>query len=81
MESTGNRRTPKTIAAKVRPITNTAQAQALVIYQAAVEAMQQGKFEKAAQTFSRLAGDCPLEIRERVRIYVAACDRYLTRSE
>jgi len=75
------RRTPKTIAAKVRPITNTAQTQALAIYSSALEAMQQGKFEKAAQTFAQLASDCPPEIRERVRVYVTACERYLHRSE
>ena len=80
METTGTRRTPKTIAAKVRPITNAAQTQALAIYQAALEAMQQGRFEKASQTFAKLSDDCPAEIRERVRVYMTACERYLTRS-
>ncbi len=81
MDKPSPRRTPKTIAAKVRPITNTAQVQALAHYQAAIEAMQQGRFEKAAQTFAKIDSDCPLEIRERVRVYVAACERYLHRSE
>jgi outer membrane protein assembly factor BamD (BamD/ComL family) len=81
MDSTGTRRTPRTIAAKVRPITSSAQTQALLIYQSALEAMQQGKFEKASQTFAKLQSDCPAEIRERVRVYLAACERYLTRTE
>jgi outer membrane protein assembly factor BamD (BamD/ComL family) len=81
MESTGTRRTPRTIAAKVRPITSSAQTQALVIYQSALEAMQQGKFEKASQTFAKLQSDCPAEIRERVRVYLTACERYMTSSE
>jgi outer membrane protein assembly factor BamD (BamD/ComL family) len=76
------RRSPKTIAAKVRPITTPpAQAQALSIYASALEAMQHGKFEKAAQTFAKLGSDCPPEVRERVRVYVAACERYLHRAE
>lgn len=77
-----SRRTPKTIAAKIRPLSPApAQAQALALYGSALEAMQQGKFEKAAQTFAKLGSDCPPEIKERVRVYVTACERYLHRSE
>jgi tetratricopeptide (TPR) repeat protein len=75
------RRTPRTIAAKLRPITSTAQAQALAIYTSALEAMQEGKFEKAAQTFAKLDADCPPEIRERVKVYVTACERYLQHAD
>ncbi len=81
MDSTSPRRTPKTIAGKVRPMVNQAQAQALALYQSALEAMQQGKFDKASQVFAKIESDCPLEIRERVRVYTIACERYLHRSE
>ena len=75
METPGTRRTPKTIAAKVRPISNPALDNALAIYQAALEAMQEGRFQKAADTFAELGADCPPEIRERVSVYLTACER------
>ena len=74
MQSTGVRRTPKTLAAKVRPEPHPSDA--LGLYQSGLEAMQQGQFDKARSLFSSLDSNCPPEIQERVRVYLAACDRY-----
>ena len=67
----------KTLAAKVRPITNNAQKEALSIYGAAVESLQSGHFQKALDGFRSLDGNAPVEIRERGRVYQAACERQL----
>ena len=68
---------PKTLAAKVHPITNNAQKEALTVYGAALQAMQCGHFEKALQGFQSLDGGCAAEIRERARVYGQACERHL----
>lgn len=67
----------KTLAAKVHPITNNAQKEALGIYSSALEALQSGQFEKALQGFRMLDGSCPTEIRERARVYLTACERQI----
>jgi tetratricopeptide (TPR) repeat protein len=47
----------------------------LADYQNAVQLMQQGKYEKARTAFEKLSRDAPPEILERVRVYIAVCDR------
>ena len=66
MQSTGARRTPKTLAAKVR--SDPHPSDAIDLYQNALEAMQQGQFEKARSLFNSLDTSCPPEIQERVRV-------------
>ena len=68
---------PKTLAAKVRPIVNTAQQEALSIYGSALQSMQSGRFDKALDEFKSLNGSCPPEIRERAQVYQQACHRQL----
>ncbi len=68
---------PKTLAAKVRPFTNTAQQEALAAYGAALEAMQTGRFDEALAGFRSLDVTCPPEISERARVYSSACERQL----
>jgi tetratricopeptide (TPR) repeat protein len=48
---------------------------ALHHYQAAVQLLQQGKYEKALTAFEKLLPDAPGEIRERCRMYIAGCRR------
>ncbi len=70
--------TPKTLAAKVHPITNNAQKEALQVYTAALQAMQSGKFKEALDGFKSIDSGAPAEIRERGRVYQQACERQLT---
>ncbi len=67
----------KTLAAKVRPFTNSAQQEALNVYGAALQAMQSGRFEKALEGFRSLDPQCSPEIRERAHVYLQACERQL----
>jgi DNA uptake lipoprotein len=46
-------------------------------YQAAVQLLQQGKFDRALAAFEKLQPDAPLEIKERCRIYIVTCQRQL----
>jgi tetratricopeptide (TPR) repeat protein len=79
MQNTGPevpaRRTPRTIEGKPRPAPNSSHQKALHEYQTALQWMHEGKYEKARQAFEKLTQDGPVEILERVRVYLAACER------
>ena|SRR3954453_14238382 len=49
-------------------------------YQAAVQLLQQGKYEKALAAFEKLLPSAPAEILERARMYVATCKRQMEQS-
>jgi tetratricopeptide (TPR) repeat protein len=46
-------------------------------YQAAVQLLQQGKYEKAAAAFEKLLPNAPMEIIERCRVYIVTCQRQM----
>jgi tetratricopeptide (TPR) repeat protein len=46
-------------------------------YQAAVQLLQQGKFEKALAALEKLLPDAPDEIKERCRMYISTCQKQL----
>lgn len=48
-------------------------------YQAAVQLLQQGKYEKALEAFRKLLPTAPAEIVERCRMYINTCERQLER--
>jgi tetratricopeptide (TPR) repeat protein len=49
-------------------------------YQAAVQLLQQGKYEKALAGFEKLLPATPPEIKERCQMYIQTCQRQLERS-
>ena len=46
-------------------------------YQAAVQLLQQGKYDRALAAFEKLRPDAPIEIKERCRVYIVTCQRQL----
>lgn len=50
-------------------------------YQAALQLLQQAKFEKALMAFEKLLGTASVPLAERCRMYVVACHRELTKSK
>jgi tetratricopeptide (TPR) repeat protein len=46
-------------------------------YQAAVQLLQQGKFEKALAAFEKLLPSAPAELKERCKMYISTCQRQL----
>lgn len=53
---------------------------ALQQYQAAVQLVQQGKFDKALGAFEKLLPGAPFEIVERCRMYIQTCQRQINKS-
>jgi tetratricopeptide (TPR) repeat protein len=77
----------KTAAVRRKKITPTAakpaapahRGPAFQHYEAAVQLVQQGKYEKALAAFEKLLPTAPVEILERCRMYSATCRRQLER--
>jgi TolA-binding protein len=83
MASTGTTRarSPKTIQGKVRTIADPANQKMMQEYEAALRMMQDGKFDKASDSFRRLLSTAQPEIAERARMYLEACTRQSGRQE
>lgn len=50
-------------------------------YNAAVQQLQQGKFDKALTAFEKLLREAPLELKDRCRIYIATCQRQMEKAQ
>lgn len=50
-------------------------------YNAAVQLLQQGKFDKAHAAFEKLIPDAPIELKERCRMYMTTCQRQLEKNQ
>lgn len=57
-----------------RPAANSA---AFQHYQAAVQLLQQGKYEKAMAALEKLLPEAPPELRERCHMYICTCQRQM----
>ena len=55
----------------------TATGPAFQHYQAAVQLLQQGKFERALAAFEKLLSTAPPEIKERCQMYISTCQRQM----
>jgi tetratricopeptide (TPR) repeat protein len=67
------------IAAKPDSHSTSGAASSFQHYQAAVQLLQQGKFERALAAFEKMLPTAPLEIRERCKMYINTCQRQLER--
>ena len=83
MASTGNTKTrsPKTIQGKVRTMADPAQQKAMHEYETALASMQEGKYDRARDSFRRLSEHAPPEIAERSRVYLEACERQAKKND
>ena len=79
--STTKARSPKTIQGKVRTLTDPAQQKNMQEYEAALKAMQEGKYEKAQEAFRKLSEQGSPEVAERARVYLEACGRQAAKQE
>ena len=71
----------KTAVPAGKPGVHTSLGPALQHYQAAVQLVQQGKYDKAKAAFEKLLHVAPVEMLERCRMYVQTCDRQLERHD
>jgi tetratricopeptide (TPR) repeat protein len=69
----------KTIAAAGKPDGRgrTTSDPAFQHYQAAVQLLQQGKYEKALAALEKLLPEAPVELQDRCRIYITTCKRQM----
>jgi tetratricopeptide (TPR) repeat protein len=75
------KKAPQPPAAKSGGHVTTGTGPAFQHYQAAVQLLQQGKYEKALAAFEKLLPTAPPEILERCRMYVQTCQRQLEHSK
>jgi len=64
---------PKTIAGSTAPSADAGRAQNMALYESALRLMQEGKFEKAHSAFNQMLSSSPVDLAERVRVYINAC--------
>lgn len=62
-------------------VTSHAEAAVLQHYQAALQLLQQAKFEKALVAFEKLLSTAPPPLAERCRMYLTACHRELAKAK
>lgn len=72
----GRKKTPS-LAAKSAGQSASHTGPAFQHYQAAVQLLQQGKFDKALAAFEKLLPTAPVEIVERSRMYMQTCQRQI----
>jgi tetratricopeptide (TPR) repeat protein len=65
------------VAPKTGSHSSTATAQVFQQYQAAIQLVQQGKYEKAQAALEKLLPTAPVEIVERCRMYISTCNRQI----
>jgi tetratricopeptide (TPR) repeat protein len=66
------KRAPRTLAGSL-PATDTARAQIVAQYEAALRLMQEGKYDKAHAAFDKMLAGGAGELSDRVRMYGSAC--------
>ncbi len=74
-----SRKKAPSVAAKSDGHSSTTTGPAFQHYQAAVQLLQQGKFERAMAAFEKLMPSAPMEIKERCKMYMTTCQRQLER--
>ena len=67
------KRAPRTLAGAVPPAHDSNRAQIIASYEAALQLMQQGKFDKAHAAFDKMLSNSPGELADRIRMYINAC--------
>jgi tetratricopeptide (TPR) repeat protein len=77
--SAGRKKTPP-LTSHSGGHTSAATTQAFQQYQAAVQLVQQAKYEKALAAFEKLAPTAPFEIVERCRMYIQTCRRQMEKT-
>lgn len=75
------RRTPKTLVGELPPTMDEHRKEILGLYESALRLMQEGKFEKAHAAFDKMLANCPTDLADRVRMYIAACLQQVSRGK
>lgn len=72
-----SRKKTSTTATKTDGRSKTVAGAVFQHYQAAVQLVQQAKYEKALAAFEKLLSEAPLELKDRCRVYISTCQRQM----
>ena len=75
------KRAPRTLAGAVPATPDPTRAQIISNYEAALQLMQQGKFDKAHAAFDKMLLNSPGELADRIRMYINACVMQITKGK
>ena len=75
------KRVPRTIAGTIPQTNDTARAQLMTHYEAALRLMQEGKYDKAHAAFDKMLAAGAGELSDRVRMYATACSQQMTKGK
>ena len=64
---------PRTLAGSIVPQPDGGRAMAIAAYEAAIQLMQAGKYEKAHAAFNKMLASSPGDLADRIRMYTSAC--------
>ena len=77
--STSSKRPPRILAGNTPGAQDGSRAAALVRYEAAIQLLQQGSYDKAHAAFDALLLSAPPELADRIRMYINACLLQITK--
>jgi tetratricopeptide (TPR) repeat protein len=75
------KRVPRTIAGTIPQTNDSARAQLMAHYEAALRLMQEGKYDKAHAAFDKMLAAGAGELGDRVRMYATACSQQMTKGK
>lgn len=79
--SSSAKRSPRTLAGIVAPTKDSGRAEVIANYEAALQLMQQGKYDKAHAAFDKMLLASPGELADRIRMYINACLLQVTKGK
>jgi tetratricopeptide (TPR) repeat protein len=71
--TTSSSKRPRTLAGSAPSAPDAARAETLALYESALRLMQEGKFDKAHAAFNQMLATSPVDLAERIRVYINAC--------
>jgi len=81
VSSTPSKRSPRLLAGTVLPVQDHGRAAMMASYEAALQLMQQRKFDKAHAAFDKMLLAGPSDLSDRIRMYINACLLQVTKGK
>ena len=71
--ASNGRKPARTLAGNAQPANDAARKSTLALYESAIKLMQSGKYEKAHEAFTKMLAAAPVDLADRIRMYISAC--------
>jgi tetratricopeptide (TPR) repeat protein len=79
--TTATLKRPRTLAGATPLSPDASRAHTLALYETAIRLMQEGKYEKAHAAFSEMLAASPVDLAERIRMYINACVQHISKGK